>query len=63
MSFPQTEIEVTHSPSSLLSIFSSTLNNETTRKIFKVKGIYTVGNGINYRGLYFDTLKGSIEIF
>jgi hypothetical protein len=40
----------------LLNIFASSLNNETTRKVFKVKGIYSPGNGINDKGLYNDTL-------
>src|SRR5687768_16183090 len=57
MALPVNETEVIYNPSSLLSIFSSTLNNEITQKAFRVKGIYTTGNGINYRGAYYDNLK------
>jgi len=53
----QTEIEVVYNPSALLNIFGSTLNNETTRKVFKVKGVYTQGKGANYNGFYYDTLR------
>src|SRR5688572_21525407 len=49
--------EIIYNPSSLLSIFSSTLNNEIISKAFKVKGIYSTGNGINYKGIYYDNLK------
>lgn len=52
-----TETEVVYNPSSLLTIFNSTLNNEATRKVFKVKGIYTPGKGANYNGFYYDNLK------
>ncbi len=40
-----------------MSILSSNLNNETTRKVLKVKGIYTQGKGGNYNGFYYDRLK------
>lgn len=53
----QTETEVIYNPSALLNIFTSSLNNETTRKVFKVKGIYSAGNGISYKSVYYDTLR------
>jgi hypothetical protein len=57
MVLSQTDTEVVYNPSALVSIFNSTLNNEATRKVFKVKGIYTQGKGANYNGLYYDSLK------
>lgn len=57
MSLVQNDTEAVYNPSALLNIFSSTLNNETTRKIFKVKGIYTAGRGTSYNNVYYDTLK------
>lgn len=57
MTLVQTDREVIYNPSSLLTIFSSTLNNEATRKVFKVKGTYTHGKGANYNGFYYDTLR------
>jgi exonuclease VII large subunit len=57
MASAQTDTEFTYNPSSLLSIFSSNLNNEATRKVLKVKGIYTQGKGANYNGYYYDNLK------
>jgi hypothetical protein len=57
MPLVQTETEVVYNPSSLLNIFTSTLINETTRKVFKVQGVYIAGKGTNYNGVYYDTLK------
>ena len=57
MTIAQNQIEVVYNPSALLQIFTNSLQNETTRKVFTVKGIYTPGNGISYKGIYFDTLK------
>ena len=53
----QPEIETFHNPSSLLNIFTNSLTNDSTRKIFGIKGIYAAGNGISYRGFYYDNLK------
>jgi exodeoxyribonuclease VII large subunit len=57
MTLAQTETEVIYNPSSLLSIFTSNLNNEATRKVFKVKGIYSQGKGNNYNGIYYDNIR------
>ncbi len=57
MALAKTDTEMIYNPSSLLSIFSSNLNNEATRKVFKVKGIYTQGKGGNYNGFYYDNLR------
>ncbi|WP_018613151.1 exodeoxyribonuclease VII large subunit [Segetibacter koreensis] len=57
MALVRSNSETIYNPSSLLHIFNSTLHNETTQKVFKVKGIYTAGNGISYEGIYFDNLK------
>ncbi len=51
------EIEVTYNPSSILTIFTNNISNEITRKVFKVQGIYSPGNGISYKGLYYDSIK------
>jgi exodeoxyribonuclease VII large subunit len=53
----QVEKELVYSPSSLVGIFANTLNNETTRKLFSIKGVYFEGKGVNYSGYYYDTLK------
>lgn len=57
MAVAQADTEVMHNPSSLLNIFTNSLTNDATKKIFRIKGKYVVGNGINYRGLYYDNLK------
>jgi exodeoxyribonuclease VII large subunit len=57
MALVRSESETIYNPSSLLHLFTGSLNNETTQKVFKVKGIYTAGNGRSYEGLYFDNLK------
>lgn len=48
----QANIDVFHNPSSLLSIFTNSLTNYVVKKIFRIKGIYIAGNGINYCGVY-----------
>src|SRR4051812_31283231 len=53
----QNEAETGYNPSALLHIFSSTLNNESTRRVVKVKGIYAAGKGTSYNGFYYDNLK------
>lgn len=53
----QADEQVFHNPSSLLNIFTNSLTNEATKKIFRTKGIYSAGNRINYRGFYYDNLK------
>lgn len=57
MALAQNDTEVVYNPSSILTIFSNTLNNDTTRKVLKVKGIYTQGKGNSYNGFYYDNLR------
>ncbi|WP_018613219.1 hypothetical protein [Segetibacter koreensis] len=57
MAVTQSDIELFLNPSSLLNIFTNSLTNHVTKKIFRIKGIYAIGNGINYRGFYYDNLK------
>lgn len=49
--------ETAFSPSAILNIFTSNLNNDITRKVFKIKGVYNIGNGNSYKGIYYDVLK------
>jgi exodeoxyribonuclease VII large subunit len=53
----QVEQELVYSPSSLVGIFANTLNNEATRKLFSIKGVYVEGKGNAYSGYYYDTLR------
>ena len=53
----QVEADITHTPSSVVGIFANTLNNEATRKVFKIKGVYLAGKGVEYNNYYYDTLK------
>ncbi len=50
----QVEADITHTPSSVVGIFTNTLNNEATRKAFKIKGVYLAGKGVEYNN--FKTL-------
>jgi exodeoxyribonuclease VII large subunit len=51
------ETDLIHSPSSLVSIFASNLNNDTTRRPIAIKGVYGRGKGNSYGGYFYDTLK------
>jgi exodeoxyribonuclease VII large subunit len=51
------ENEAGYNPSALLNIFSNSLQNETTRRVVRVRGIYSAGKGVSYNGLYYDNLK------
>jgi exodeoxyribonuclease VII large subunit len=53
----QVEQDLVYSPSSLVGIFANTLNNEATRKLFSIKGVYVQGKGNAYSGYYYDTLR------
>jgi exodeoxyribonuclease VII large subunit len=57
MVLAQNDAEIGYNPSALLNIFSSTLNNESTRRVVRVKGIYIAGKGTSYNGFYYDSLK------
>src|SRR5689334_18364449 len=57
MAVTQPDAEVFYNPSSLLNIFTNSLVNDAIKKIFRIKGVYLAGNGINYRGLFYDNLK------
>lgn len=46
-----------HSPASIINIFNNALSSEATRKIIRVKGIYTEGRGVIYGGYYYDSLE------
>jgi exodeoxyribonuclease VII large subunit len=48
---------VPYNPSSLVNIFNNALNAESTKKLFRIKGMYVPGKGMNYGGLFFDSLK------
>src|SRR3954464_8325254 len=48
---------ITYNASSFLSIFDSALTIEITKKVFRIKGIYIPGKGVNYNGFYYDSLK------
>lgn len=48
---------ITYNASSLLSIFNNALTIEITKKVFRIKGIYVPGKGVNYNGFYYDSLK------
>ena len=56
MLLQQTE-QLPHTPTSVVAIFNNVLNSDATRKLFKIKGIYTQGTGNNYNGYYYDVLK------
>ena len=51
------EQTLVYNPSAILNMFGGVINNETTTKVIKVKGLYTEGKGINYRGYYYDNLR------
>jgi exodeoxyribonuclease VII large subunit len=48
---------VPYNPSSLVNVFNNVLNADTTRKVFRIKGVYVPGKGMNYGGVFFDSLK------
>ena len=48
---------LTYNPSSLVNIFNNALTIEATKKAFRIRGIYLPGKGVNYNGLYYDSLK------
>lgn len=44
-------------PTAVVNIFSNALTNDSTRKPFVIKGVYTPGKGANYGGVYYESLK------
>lgn len=55
------EHELSYNPSALLHIFSGSLHNDTTKKIIRVKGLYSPGKGVSYNGLYYDQLREDVS--
>ena len=49
--------ELVYSPASLIGVFTNALNNETTKKLLLVRGVYVPGKGAVYSGLYYDSLR------
>jgi len=41
---------ISYNASSLLNIFNNALTIEVTKKVFRVRGIYMAGKGVNYNG-------------
>ena len=56
MLLQQTE-QLPHTPSSVVAIFNNVLNSDATRKLFKIKGIYTQGKGNSYNGCLDNIFK------
>jgi hypothetical protein len=38
-------------------IFNNALNADPTRKVFRIKGVYLEGRGVEYNGYFYDSLK------
>ena len=47
---------ITYNPAALVNI-QSRLTIEATKKAFRIRGIYLTGKGVNYKRLYYDSLK------
>ena len=49
-----------YKPSEIIAIFNDILahqNNQASGKLVCIRGLYLIGNGISYNGLYYDTLR------
>ena len=53
----QNDPETAYTPSDLLHLISSAINNESSRWLVKVKGIYVRGEGTSCGGFYYDEVK------
>lgn len=51
------ENPLTYSPAALLNALGNSLNSPLLNKVFKAKGLYRPGKGVNYNGAYYDILK------
>ena len=49
-----------YTASALLNIFNNALSNDVTKKLFRIKGIYIMGKGVAYNGVFYDTLKDEL---
>jgi len=46
-----------HTPSSVLSAFSSALKVSLEQTTFKLRGVYTLGRNVEYSGFYYDRME------
>ena len=49
-----------YKPSEIIAIFNEILahqNNQASGKLVCIRGLYLVGNGVSYSGVYYDTLR------
>jgi len=48
---------ITYNPMAILHLFNNAISLQETKKLIKIKGIYTPGKGANYSGYYYDSLR------
>jgi exodeoxyribonuclease VII large subunit len=54
---PVADISLAFSPNALLNAIGNSLSSPLLNQVFRVKGIYKPGKGVNYNGAYYDVLK------
>lgn len=53
----QEDVQATYSPSALLNILNNAFTLNQSKKMVLVKGIFIPGKGMNYNGVFYDSLK------
>ena len=51
------ETSIAYTPGALLNAVGNSLTSPLLNKVFKAKGIYRRGKGVNYNGAYYDVLR------
>jgi exodeoxyribonuclease VII large subunit len=51
------ETSIAYTPGALLNAVGNSLTSPLLNKVFKAKGVYRPGKGVNYNGAYYDNLK------
>jgi exodeoxyribonuclease VII large subunit len=51
------DLPLTYGPNALLNAIGNSLSSPLLNQVFRVKGVYKPGKGVNYNGAFYDILK------
>jgi exodeoxyribonuclease VII large subunit len=51
---------IIYSPSVLLNLFNNSIVLKQTRQVIHLRGIYLQGKGVNYSGIFYDSIKDEL---
>ena len=55
------ETVLAYSPNALLNAIGNSLTSPLLNQVFKIKGIYRPGKGVNYNGSYYDIIRDEFK--